>query len=124
MNEPFESELYAERNRNEAYDAVIRAIHKVAEEQGINRKEIAEKIGRKPAQVSAWLSGPSNWTLDTISNLLYAVDATMDYKVVFNRDRSPSNEFHPLEPVAIWSRASDPQTASTGNHAQLRASTL
>jgi DNA-binding phage protein len=109
----YDAALFAGRNRNRAYDAVIAALENAAEECGISRKVIAERIGCSKAQVSQSLSGPANWTLDTISNLLFAIDAEMEYTVRFNRDRSKSNNYHPSSRPAAW----QPEVGVTSNAA-------
>lgn len=116
MTYPYEAALYAERNRNEAYKAIISALEEAVEKDTVTRRIIADRIGRKAPQVSKWLSGPSNWTLDTISDLLFAIGATVDYNVVKNLDRPKQNEFNEYStPISISSAPSQPAIKTTLN---------
>jgi transcriptional regulator with XRE-family HTH domain len=111
MTYRYEAALFAADNRNRVYDVVLKALEKAANEKGLTRKAIAEAIGRKPAQISRWLAGPSNWTLDTVSDLLFAAGATMDYEVILNEQRERSR-------VHVMMVDSDVETAlssETGN---------
>lgn len=95
MNRPYDALLNAELSRRRAYSSVLSALEKASDGHGITQAMIAEKIGRKRPQVSNWLSQPSNWTLDTISDLLWAVGASMEFRVIFNDEAHVSNIKHP-----------------------------
>jgi len=50
----------------------------VIKEKGMSRKEFAEKMGRKPSQISNWLAGIQNFQIDT----LFDIEAILDIKII------------------------------------------
>lgn len=50
-------------------------------ERGVTKGEIAILIGRNKSQVTRWFKGPGNWTFDTLSDLLLAMGAEMNFSV-------------------------------------------
>ena len=101
MNYNYAAAVAAGRNRNRAFEKVIKAVELACEKKGLTQKDVAERIGRKPAQLSKWLSGPSNWTLDTVSDLLFGIEAEMDYEIIFNKDRKKSNQYNQRMPLPL-----------------------
>lgn len=43
--------------------------------QHISKKELAEKMGRQPSEITKWLSGDQNFTSDTLAELSYYLHA-------------------------------------------------
>ncbi len=50
-------------------------IDKARENMGWSRKKLAEKLGKRPSEVSKWLSGTHNFTTDTLFDLEYILEA-------------------------------------------------
>ena len=46
-------------------------IAEAMEEQHISKKELAQKMGRQPSEITKWLSGDQNFTSDTLAELSY-----------------------------------------------------
>jgi hypothetical protein len=87
---------YRRRQQNRVFAELAKFFASEAERGRITRKAIAEKIGKDPGQITRWLAAPSNLELDTISDLLLAMNAELDYCVVRFADRAKPNYAHPL----------------------------
>jgi antitoxin component HigA of HigAB toxin-antitoxin module len=44
-------------------------IDSLMKERGLSKKQFADALGRKPSEVTKWLSGEHNFTLKTIASL-------------------------------------------------------
>jgi hypothetical protein len=98
----YEASYFEQRFRNRIYEAVIKAVEEAAAANKWKRKDLATRSGKKASQITKWFSGPGNWTLDTVSNLLYSIDAELDFKVTKFSEKQKANEFHPLnDPTVI-----------------------
>ena len=79
---------FRQRQKNKVFQSVIAYFAKVAEEQGLTKKELACLLEKDPSQITRWFKGPGNWELDTISDLLLAMNAEMDFKITsLNNDQ-------------------------------------
>lgn len=87
---------YRRRQQNRIFSQIAQFFAHEAERGKITRKEMAEKLSKDPAQVSRWLSAPSNLTLDTISDILLSMGAEMDCTITRFVDRVQPNYAHPL----------------------------
>jgi hypothetical protein len=101
---------FRQRNRNRIFASVIARFSQLVETKGLTKREIAFRLHKEPSQITRWLSGPSNWTLDTYSDLLLAMEGSeLDYTVTqIEQQTSSSAETHPLASArhgnVIWDR--------------------
>lgn len=103
----YNAAIFSQRYKNSVYEEVIKAVEQAAKECGTTRSGIADNLGYSKAHISRLLSGPSNWTLDTVSNLLFAIDAEMISQVRFFADCPKENHYHEMgEPVIVTKRPS------------------
>jgi hypothetical protein len=115
---------YRERLRNRVFDCILDALGERVRTRRFNRLMIARRMGKDPAQVSRLLAYPSNLTLDTVSDLLRALDADLTLSFFLTDQAPPANYEHPwstrndkaeMVPDINDMRRAEPATASPPN---------
>ena len=90
-------EYYRTRFQNRVFAKLVDFITTEAQRDHITKKEMAERLGKDPGQLSRLLSQPSNLTLDTISDLLLALNAEAEPPEIARfADKRAPNFVHPL----------------------------
>lgn len=93
---------YQQRFRNRVFMKFVSFVTEQAQSQHLSQKDIAARARKDPATLSRMLHNPSNLTLDTISDVLLALDAEAEPpEIVMFRDRRPANFIHPLMAKAL-----------------------
>ena len=105
---------YRQRQKNRIFQSVVAFFAERAERYGLTKSAIADSLGKDRAQVTRWLSGPGNWELDTISDLLLAMGAEMDHNIVSlnEPEAHAANVTTMLPPITVTPRA-DARPAAT-----------
>jgi hypothetical protein len=79
--------FFQERLKLRLFNMIVQLLlDKQKEDPSFTKKVLAKRIDRTPAQVTRWLSSPGNWTIDTISDLLLAIDTS---ELEFTAQRLP-----------------------------------
>lgn len=78
-----EADKFVEQNL-----AITEKIHRILEERKISQAEFARMLGKKPSEVSKWLTGLHNLTLKSITKMSVALDVDLiniepEYKYVY-----------------------------------------
>ncbi|MBD5202063.1 MAG: helix-turn-helix transcriptional regulator [Bacteroidales bacterium] len=48
---------------------IVDRIHAILEERGLKQKDLANMLGKKESEISKWMRGTHNFTIDTISSI-------------------------------------------------------
>lgn len=96
-----ELHYFRQRLKNHAFEEVVTFCAEQARRQGVTRKDIAARLRKDPAQITRWLNAPSNLTLETLSDLLRALNAELELRVVGFADKPKPNLIHPLMREAL-----------------------
>lgn len=95
---------FRQRHRNRVFQSVVAFFAQEAEKRSLTKSEIAEALGKDRSQITRWFSGPGNWELDTISDLLLAMGAEMDHQIVpLDTPREPLSEWSPVTGTKVHS---------------------
>ena len=61
------------RLKNRIHAMVMDYFVRIVKDKGFTKADLARKLNKRPEQITRWLGGPSNLTLDTVSDLLLAM---------------------------------------------------
>lgn len=126
-----ERAYYRRRLQNRIFEAISSFYKEESEKRDLYKKDLAEKMGKDPAQLTRWLAYPSNLTIETISDLLYVLDAEPDINIVRFQDRLKANDMHPMaariENMEIHRHQNRPlnsTTSSSSTNAKLKYNSI
>ncbi len=103
--------FYRRLRRNRVFSELLAYYAKIAEENGIRKSDIATRLGKQPSQITRWFAEPVNLTLDTISDLLLAMNAELVFGVVpASSDRYTAEDF--MQEFKDWAENQEDITVS------------
>ncbi len=123
-------EYFQTRNRMRLFTLVQHEF----EESGITKAELADRLGKGADRISHLLGAPGNWTIDTASDLLFAISgAEIDYRVTHPLRRSPRNmtapewlyqEYQEYQAPNLMQISLDGRTVPQATYAQTLSATV
>ena len=57
--------------------SIVDRIHDILQEKGLKQKDLALRLGKSEAEISKWMRGTHNFTIDTLVSIEEALDATI-----------------------------------------------
>lgn len=57
------------RRRVDLSFLIVDRIHSILDEKGLKQKDLANMLGKKESEISKWMRGTHNFTIDTISSI-------------------------------------------------------
>ena len=78
---------------------IVDRIHDILHEKGLKQKDLATRLGKSEAEISKWMRGTHNFTIDTLVSIEAALGAPI--LQVYHEDRAPF-DYEPVmaaEPV-------------------------
>ena len=73
---------------------IVDRIHDILEEKGLKQKDLANLLGKSEAEISKWMRGTHNFTIDTLVSIETALNAPI--LQVYHQPASTGFEFEPM----------------------------
>ena len=73
---------------------IVDRIHEILQVKGMKQKDLALKLGKSEAEISKWMRGTHNFTIDTLVSIEEALDAPIVQ--VCHTQVAPDYEFEPM----------------------------
>ena len=70
---------------------IVDRIHDILVEKGLKQKDLALRLGKSEAEISKWMRGTHNFTIDTLVSIEDALDAPIIE--VYHSHADPDYEF-------------------------------
>ena len=102
------------RLRTRIFEEVLQAFVERHREDGTTKADLAQALGCERSQITRWLSGPGNWTINTISDLMLALRTELELGRIRFEHKPLPNYRHELSPVETESMTGVSVTASAG----------
>ena len=74
---------------------IVDRIHEILQAKGLKQKDLALRLGKKEAEISKWMRGTHNFTIDTLVSIEQALGAPI-LQVVHQKDSIHTCEFEPM----------------------------
>jgi transcriptional regulator with XRE-family HTH domain len=74
---------------------IVDRIHEILEAKGLKQKDLALQLGKKEAEISKWMRGTHNFTIETLVSIEQALGAPI-LQVVHQKDSIHAYEFEPM----------------------------
>lgn len=75
---------------------IVDRIHEILEEKGLKQKDLALRLGKSEAEISKWMRGTHNFTIDT----LVAIENALDAPIIEICHTHAYSEYEPAPMVA------------------------
>ena len=84
---------------------IVDRIYEILQAKGLRQKDLAQLLGKKEAEISKWMRGTHNFTIDTLVSIEHALDAPI-LQVVHTKELVDAYDCQPM-------MASEPLEAPT-----------
>ncbi len=101
QNEPYSSSLIdglldkiapAELQKTKVKMVLAARMDDILQQKGWTKKQFALRLSKSPSEITKWLSGTHNFTIDTLSDICSALD--IDVSTLFKRT--------PVQTISTW----------------------
>jgi len=67
------------------YGELVVRIHELLEQKGWSQKDLANRLGKSPSEISKWLSGDHNFTLRSLANAIASISYSTARGIIVSR---------------------------------------